>query len=211
MSNLKWITSIIFTFIFFNCYALDLTSFTNPTVSFIDYDQQDIYLSNDVVWHIDNKPFVIFHPSRVYTEGHLKEVNGKSLENWTIGDEVSLEIGKGKGQRGLIWLLVDQSISSKFSKSSKLAVFLASDNVPKISKISEDGREIELTNGSKWTIGWWSGLTSEGWKVDDRVMAYRDFSFHLGGSLDSNTHILWNLDRSTYKDKFEKINATLLK
>ena len=71
--------------------------------------------------------------------------------------------------------------------------------LPRIAEINEQGREIVLTNNTKWYIGWFSGMWSQKWEVGEKIL------ISPNRKLDNKSaQVLINMDH-----KLETINATL--
>lgn len=123
-----------------------------------------LYLNNGTIWRYLNPQF--------------------SREAWLIGDEVVIGSSFGKG-----WTLKNKSYQGTTGLQFER---LSRDQLPQIAKIDNGGGDLWLTDGSHWTIDWWSRLSGRTWRwrVGERLII-SPLELLFG----SYTHLLINIDQ----------------
>ncbi len=148
------------------------------TISYVDYDQHLIYLSNNTLWKVS---YLRFPKERV----------DRWLLTWKEGDVVFAVYSGIRHMNASSWILTNEDAGGNSSYSGNLIVDLISyENLPKI-KSSDEGRTLILSDDSVWDIGWWSGRKTQNWKVKDNIMVFPDYETFK--PFDSNTHFLINV------------------
>ena len=156
---------------------------TSPRIISIDLYNHRIDLSNGTSWEIID----------------YQAIRGRQLELWHVGDKISLSteyfISEG--------YLMNLNIPSSYYTSRRPEYVtlnarpISLDGVSNI--LTTDGDySITLSDGSKWSIGWWSALKSGSWKVGERILISPQWH-----GCATATHWLINLDTNNY------VNATL--